>query len=309
MSTIAIVGDIHGQWSHADTEALDSLGVDLALFVGDFGNEDVSIVQQIAAVSTPKAVILGNHDAWYTSSKRNRKKCPYDFTQEDRVQQQLDDLGACHVGFGKLEVPSCQVTVVGARPFSWGGSRWRHSQFYQERYGVGGFAESAAKIRGTVDAAEQDTLIFLGHNGPLGLGDQMHNICGRDWKRSAGDYGDPDFADAIAHAHIAKRQVPLVVFGHMHHELKYDKTRLRDRVVVDDHGTVYVNGANVPRVIETDSGWRGSFTLVTLELGHVQTVRLVWVDEAANFISDQCLYSWSVKTQHITRRTGEFGLA
>ncbi|MEM9484567.1 MAG: metallophosphoesterase, partial [Cyanobacteria bacterium P01_F01_bin.116] len=93
MSTIAIVGDVHGQWSHADKQALESLGVDLALFVGDFGNEDVSIVQQIATVSLPKAVILGNHDAWYTSSKRNRKKCPYDFTKEDRVQQQLQALG------------------------------------------------------------------------------------------------------------------------------------------------------------------------------------------------------------------------
>ncbi|MEM7794408.1 MAG: TIGR04168 family protein [Cyanobacteria bacterium P01_C01_bin.118] len=293
MSTIAIVGDVHGQWSHADKQALESLGVDLALFVGDFGNEDVSIVQQIATVSLPKAVILGNHDAWYTSSKRNRKKCPYDFTKEDRVQQQLQALGECHVGYGKLEVPG--LTVVGGRPFSWGGSRWRHSQFYQDRYGVSSFAESAAKICGAVDAAAQNTVIFLGHNGPLGLGDQMHNICGRDWKRSAGDYGDPDFADAIAHARSSNRRVPLVVFGHMHHELRYDKTRLRDRVVVDDHGTVYVNGANVPRVRETDSGWQGSFILVTLKAGQVETVRLIWVDKTANFISDEYLYSRDVK--------------
>lgn len=287
--TIAIVGDVHGQWSHADTSALISLRADLVLFVGDFGNEDVSIVQQIAAVSLPKAVILGNHDAWYTSSKRNRKKCPYDFSKEDRVQQQLDALGDCHVGFGKLEVPG--LTVIGARPFSWGGARWRHHQFYQERYGVHNFTESAAKICATVDAAEQDTVIFLAHNGPSGLGHQAHSICGRDWKRSAGDYGDPDLAAAIAHTRRSNHQVPLVVFGHMHHELRYDKTRLRDRVIVDNHGTVYVNGANVPRIRETDSGWQGSFTLVTLEAGKVQTVRLVWVDKAAHFISEECLYS------------------
>ncbi|MBT9317935.1 TIGR04168 family protein [Leptothoe spongobia] len=288
--TIAIVGDVHDQWSGADTQALESLGVDLALFVGDFGNESVSIVQQIAAVSVPKAVILGNHDAWYTASKVNRKKCPYDQTKEDRVQQQLDALGDCHVGFGKLEVPDCKLTVVGARPYSWGGTRWRHGQFYQERCGVSSFAESTAKICDSIDAAKQNTLILLGHNGPAGLGDQMHHICGRDWKRSGGDYGDPDFADAIAHAHHSNRQVPLVVFGHMHHELKHDKTRLRDRVVVDHHDTVYVNGAQVPRVLKTASTWQCSFTLVTLAAGKVQTVRLVWVNATATLVSEEYLY-------------------
>ncbi|MEL7510205.1 MAG: metallophosphoesterase, partial [Cyanobacteria bacterium J06554_1] len=90
---IAIVGDVHGQWSSADSSLLESLGVDLVLFVGDFGNEALSIVRQVAAVPLPKAVILGNHDAWYTASKRNRKDCPYDPLKEDRLQQQLDALG------------------------------------------------------------------------------------------------------------------------------------------------------------------------------------------------------------------------
>ncbi|NEQ53838.1 MAG: TIGR04168 family protein [Leptolyngbya sp. SIO3F4] len=289
--TIAIVGDVHNQWSSKDSQTLKALGVDLALFVGDFGNEAVPIVQQIATVSVPKAVILGNHDAWYTASKVNRKTCPFNLSKEDRVQQQLDALGNCHVGFGKLELPLCNATVIGARPFSWGGARWRHSRFYRDRYNVDNFADSTAKICASIDAAGHNTLIFLGHNGPAGLGDQIHNICGRDWKRSGGDYGDPDFADAIAHAHKSHHQVPLVVFGHMHHELRYDKTRLRDRVVVDDHGTVYVNGANVPRVIETDNGWRCSFTLVTLDTGKVQTVTLVWVNSMAQVLSEECLYS------------------
>lgn len=285
---IAIVGDVHEQWSNADTKILKKLGVDLVLFVGDFGNEAIAIVQQIAAVPLPKAVILGNHDVWYTVG--SRKKCPYDRTQEDRLQRQLDALGDCHVGFSKLEVPQCNVTVVGARPYSWGGSRWRHRQFYQKRCNVRNFAESTARICATVDAAEHDSLIFLGHNGPAGLGEQSYNICGRDWKRKGGDYGDPDFADAIAHAQRSGRHVALVAFGHMHHELKHDKTRLRERLVVDDHGTVYVNGAQVPRVIKTDSGWQRSFTLVTLQTGRVQTVRLIWVDDTAKLISEDYLY-------------------
>lgn len=307
--TIAIVGDVHNQWSSQDSKALEALDVDLALFVGDFGNEAVPIVQQIAAVATTKAVILGNHDAWYVASKVNQKKSPYNPIKEDRVQQQLDALGDCHVGFGKLEVAKCQLTVVGARPYSWGGTQWRHGQFYKDRCDIGGFVESTAKICESIDAAEHDTLVFLGHNGPAGLGDQVHNICGRDWKKRGGDYGDPDFANAIAHARTSNRHVPLVVFGHMHHELRYDKTRLRDRVVVDNHGTVYVNGANVPRVLETNSSWQCSFTLVTLAASKVETVRLIWVDNAAKLISDEYLYRADVKTQHITRRMDEFGLA
>ncbi|MEO1508170.1 MAG: TIGR04168 family protein [Cyanobacteria bacterium J06633_23] len=306
---IAIVGDVHGQWSSADSSLLESLGVDLVLFVGDFGNEALSIVRQVAAVPLPKAVILGNHDAWYTASKRNRKDCPYDPLKEDRLQQQLDALGACHVGFDKLEVPLCKLTVIGARPYSWGGSRWRHQQFYQERCHVGSFEESAAKICRVAKTAEQDTLIFLGHNGPAGLGGQGHDICGRDWKRNGGDYGDPDFADAIAHTQRSGKQVALVVFGHMHHELRHDKTRLRQRLVVDDYGTVYVNGAQVPRVIETEAGRQHSFTLVTLQAGRVQAVRLVWINDTANIVAEEYLYRCATKTQHTTRRVGKFGLA
>lgn len=288
--TIAIVGDVHDQWSSTDAKALEALNIDLALFVGDFGNEAISIVRQIAAVSIPKAVILGNHDAWYSVGRRNRKKCPYDQTKEDRVQQQLDALGTCHVGFSKLEMPGCNLTVVGARPFSWGGSNWRYKQFYRERYDVSSFEESTGKICASIDTADQDTLIFLGHNGPAGLGEQIHNICGRDWKRKGGDYGDPDFADAIAYAQQSDRRVALVTFGHMHHELRHDKTRLRERLVVDDYGTVYVNAAQVPRVIETDSGWHRSFTLVDLQHGIVQTVRLVWVDDTDSIVSEEYLY-------------------
>ena len=295
--SIAVVGDVHTQWSDADTNALNALRIDVVLFVGDFGNEAIDIVRQVANVPLPKAVILGNHDAWYTAGTKYRKSCPYDFTREDRVQQQLDALGKAHVGFGKLEVPKHRITVVGSRPFSWGGSTWRHQSFYKERYGVHDFDESAAKICEMASLAQQDTLIFLGHNGPTGLGDQVHDICGRDWKRQGGDYGDPDFATAIATAQQDKLAVPLVVFGHMHHELRYDKTRLRQRVVVDNYGTVYVNGAQVPRVIKIENSNRRSFTLVTLQGGAVQTVRLVWLDHENSIISEEYLYQTQGKSQ------------
>lgn len=42
------------------TRILNRLGA------GDFGEEAENLVKEIADVDVPKAVILGNHDAWYT---------------------------------------------------------------------------------------------------------------------------------------------------------------------------------------------------------------------------------------------------
>ena len=112
------------------------LGIDLVLFVGDFGNEAVSVVRAIAQVNLPKAVIFGNHDAWYSATDWGRKKCPYDRQVEDRLQQQLDLMAGVHVGYGKLDFPAWGFTVVGARPFSWGGSTWKNEEFYEAQFGV-----------------------------------------------------------------------------------------------------------------------------------------------------------------------------
>ena len=73
---IAVVGDVHDQWEPEDAQALKELKVDLVLFVGDFGNEAVDIVRAIAALDLPKAVILGNHDAWYTATPWGAKEMP-----------------------------------------------------------------------------------------------------------------------------------------------------------------------------------------------------------------------------------------
>lgn len=278
MIKIAVVGDIHEQWESVDNLALEKLGVNLALFVGDFGNESVEVVRQIASLTIPKAAIMGNHDAWYTASDWGRKKCPYDRTQEDRVQQQLDLLGETHVGFNQLDIPSLRLSVVGGRPFSWGGGEWKNRKFLRDRYGVTNFAESQAKILASVQETAYDTLIFLGHNGPLGLGDSAEAICGRDWQPLGGDHGDPDLAAAIAQTHTLGKHIPLVTFGHMHHRLRHTQTQLRTPVI-QKQDTLYLNAARVPRIIDVDGEkWR-NFSLVCLENHQVETIELVWVDE------------------------------
>lgn len=288
--TIAVVGDVHDQWDRHDERALKRLGVDLVLLVGDFGNEAVSLVQAIASIEIPKAVILGNHDAWYSATDWGRSKCPYDRTKEDWVQQQLDALGDTHVGYGHLDLPDLGLTVVGGRPFSWGGSTWKNADFYRERYKVHDFQESVDRIMAAVEHANHNTLVFIGHCGPAGLGDQPEDPCGRDWKPLGGDFGDPDLAEAIARARNLGKTVPLVAFGHMHHQLRHTKAQLRRPLHQDTNGTIYLNAAHVPRIVQTDDDCLRNFSLVTLQAGVVSQAALVWLNQDLSIVSKQLFY-------------------
>lgn len=287
---IAVVGDIHNQWEVEDHLALKELGVDLVLFVGDFGNESVDVVQLIAALDLPKAVIMGNHDAWYTASEWGRKQCPYDHNQEDWVQQQLDLLGETHVGYGYLDFPELNLSVVGSRPFSWGGSDWKNKKFLQERFGVSNFEESIEHIVAAAAQTTQSTIIFLGHNGPTGLGEEPEAPCGKDWQPLGGDHGDPDLAEAIAQTQALGKTIPLVTFGHMHHRLRHTKERSRTIVAHNESGIVYLNSARVPRIIATETDRLRNFSLVSLAGNVVEQISLVWVDQNYTVALEELLY-------------------
>jgi uncharacterized protein (TIGR04168 family) len=298
---IAVVGDIHEQWEADDGIALQRLGVDLVLFVGDFGNESVEVVRAIAALNIPKAAVFGNHDAWYTATDWGRKKCPYNRKKEDWVQQQLDLLGETHVGYGKLDFPALDLTVVGSRPFSWGGSVWKNADFYQQRFGVTSFAESTARIISAADRAAYETVIFLGHNGPVGLGDRAEDPCGKDWQPLGGDFGDPDLTDAITQTRANGKTIPLVTFGHMHHKLRHTYQQMRKAVYASPEGTIYLNAASVPRIIQNGSesppetlrDRRRNFSIVSLQAGVVSQISLVWVGKDFTVASEQILYQQS----------------
>lgn len=290
VSKIAIIGDIHDLWEPADEVALKHLGVDLVLFVGDFGNEAVEVVRAIACLDLPLAAVFGNHDAWFTATPWGVKQCPYDRTQEDRVQQQIDLLGPAHVGYRHRNFPALNLAVVGSRPFTWGGTDWKNAKFYRERFQVNSFAESTARIVAASRATAAETIILLGHNGPTGLGSRAEDPCGKDWAPIGGDYGDPDLEAAIAEIKRLGKQVPLVAFGHMHHSLRHTKTISRTPIQVDPDGTVYVNAACVPRIVPTPTGCRRNFTLVTLQAGKVTAIALTWMDQNLQVVAETLLY-------------------
>lgn len=286
---IAVVGDIHDQWEAEDAIALQQLGVDLVLFVGDFGNESVNVVRAIAAMDLPKACVFGNHDAWYSASDWGKQKCPYDRSKEDWVQEQIDLLAETHVGYGNLDFPALDLTVIGSRPFSWGGNVWKNAEFYKQRFGVTSFAESTEKMIAATKSAAYETVIFLGHNGPVGLGDRPDDPCGKDWQPIGGDYGDPDLAEAISSARQLGKTIPLVTFGHMHHNLRHTKQHLRKAVFAQE-GTVYLNAARVPRIVQNGKErWR-NFSLVSLQAGLVSQVSLVWVGQDFTVVSEEIIY-------------------
>lgn len=288
---IAAVGDVHDAWDLEDHRVLKALAVDLVLFVGDFGNESVETVRKIAALDLPKASVFGNHDAWYTATEWGRKKCPYDREQEDWFQMQLELLRDADVGYGHLDWPDWGVSVVGGRPFSWGGQTWKHEDFYTSYFEVNSFEESTERILAAVQQASQPALIFLSHCGPTGLGEAPEDPCGRDWQPLGGDHGDPDLAQAIDTARQAGRQVPLVVFGHMHHQLRHTKTHKRRRIHADVAGTVYLNAADVPRIVRQEGHTRRNFSLIQLREGVVREVSLIWIDESLSVHSQEVLYS------------------
>jgi uncharacterized protein (TIGR04168 family) len=286
---IAIVGDIHDQWESADAEALQALSVDLVLFVGDFGNESISVVQAIADLDLPKAAIFGNHDAWYSATKWGKDKCPYDRSKEDRVQQQIDLLGPAFVGYGQRDFPELSLSVVGSRPFSWGGSDWKNRTFYRDRFAVTSFAESRDRILAAAQAASENTLLFIGHNGPTGLGSAPEDPCGKDWGSPiGGDYGDPDFEHALTATRALGKNIPLVAFGHMHQRLRHRQDQTRRAIHTAD-GTLYLNAACAPRIVADETGRRRNFSIVTLIGGAVVQAALVWMNQSGP-VSEQVLY-------------------
>jgi uncharacterized protein (TIGR04168 family) len=286
-SRLAIVGDVHDAWSLRDEAALACISdLSMVLFVGDFGNENVRLVKQISELQLPKAVILGNHDAWYTMIPKRRKESlsqllssvellsalptqpsiPSDDDPMDRfgaVDAQLKLLGKSHVGFSSLHISQSGggLSVIGARPFAKGGPVDGLASFYERLHGMQTEEEftcriveegkKAAAASGSEHAQAKHSLVLLAHNGPAGLGKSPYSICGVDWRTPAGDHGDMELTRAIA----ALKQdeacsVPLVLFGHMHSTLKGGG--LRQMVVVDDENPafpiVYLNAATVPRV-------------------------------------------------------------
>ncbi len=236
---IAIAGDLHGAWSKKDIEILTRLNPDAVFFVGDLGESDIKPALLIKQISCPTAVILGNHD------RGNDRTGEF-------LKTHLKILSGIHCGWSMKQWPGLPLAVVGCRPCSPGGGFYLSPEV-QSVFGCISTEESASRIVSAAFAAPLDVpLVLLAHSGPTGLGSQPHSPCGRDWKTPSLDWGDQDLSLAINQ--IRKKRIPeLVVFGHMHHQLR-QTNKLRTTLVVDSFGTKYLNAACVPRIFKDENG-------------------------------------------------------
>ncbi|MEO1003348.1 MAG: TIGR04168 family protein [Cyanobacteria bacterium J06638_7] len=229
---LAVVGDPHGAWDGSDAALLERIAPDALLVVGDLSDGELRIAATLRRLSLPVACILGNHDAGQDASGRT-------------LQRQLNALGELHCGWGLRELRPPGLAVVGGRPGTAGGG-FHISRAVTAVYGPLELEESARRIAAAAGQADPTLpLVLLAHCGPAGLGSAASDPCGRDWKKPACDWGDQDLALAIRRIR-SQRPLPLVVFGHMHHQLRRGQG-LRRSLCLDRAGTVYLNAASVPR--------------------------------------------------------------
>mmetsp|Transcript_10570 Transcript_10570/g.28140 ORF Transcript_10570/g.28140 Transcript_10570/m.28140 type:complete len:388 (+) Transcript_10570:240-1403(+) len=282
---LVCVGDVHGQWTEDDARCLAQLCPDAVLFVGDFGNEAVDVVRQICALREKHrvALVFGNHDAFYSASRHGQRKCPYERSKEDRVLHQLELAQAVNASYTSipLQHPAdspAPLVAVGGRPFSHGGPQWRHQEFFRHYLQVTSIEHSARLLIRALDEVDtHSAIVLLAHNGPSGLGEEASSICGKDFgDNPGGDFGDTDLRAALNHAREVGRRVPLVVFGHMHRKLA--RGAGERTMVIQEHDTVMLNTAVVPRVVTSAAhGTMHHFSVVTMRNEHVGAVHEVWL--------------------------------
>jgi len=228
---LAIAGDLHNQWDDTDEDLLRALAPDGFLVVGDLSNGQGRIPRTLSRLDLPMACVLGNHDAGKDPSGA-------------ALRRQLTLLGDRHCGWSLRELRPPGLAVVGGRPATAGGG-YHLSKAVRAVYGPVELADSVDRICAAALGADPSLpLVVLAHCGPSGLGSEAFDPCGRDWKHPSRDWGDQDLALAIERIR-RHRFVPLVVFGHMHHQLR--RGGWRTTFHQDRRGTIYLNAAYVPR--------------------------------------------------------------
>lgn len=272
---ILVVGDLHGCWCDEDADFLTNGEQDIVLFVGDLGDEDVEIVERIASLPVEKALILGNHDAWQSFSNKR---------PTDKLRESLAAAADDHLAYTVRELPAAELSIVGARPFSWGGLDLRSPEVYGEFYDVRTPEESAAKIVAAAERAEHDDILILAHNGPHGLGASPTSIYGKDFGRSpGGDWGDRDLAEALRGIESRGKRVRAVVAGHMHDRLHSQIGGFRKRFM-RRADTYFLNPAIVPRIRRAPggSGHRRHYLRMIWADGQLESADEIWVDRSGD---------------------------
>lgn len=273
-----VIGDVHGLWDEVDRSYLEARGA-TSIFVGDYGDEDVALVERLVAVRAPKVFTFGNHDAWHAMRGRGPRQA---------VERQLAAAGDDFIGYRSRLVADGRLALVGARPFSWGGG-WFDGDFYEPLFGVRTMKDSADRIvAAAANLPVHVPIVMVGHNGPRGLGMAPNAIWGRDFQSPPADWGDPDQEQALEGLRTQGRLVVAGVAGHMHEHLMQGFGS-RQRMVVSK-GTTFVNAAVVPRHRRGQGTMLRHFVRLQIE-GTSVDAEDIWVDDDGHVAEQKRLTS------------------
>jgi uncharacterized protein (TIGR04168 family) len=250
---IAIIGDIHTFWTDFDTRYFNASDYDLILICGDLPGrlhrKTLHVARALSGLKKPALMIPGNHDA--TTVRQNLGEILKNQTligtsgagQLRRVLILEKVLHPVVVGGYSLHTIG-DYDIIMLRPHSIGGPGLAFLPYLRERFQVTTIEESAEKIKKLIDCSRHD-IIFLGHNGPGGLGSHRSDIFGCDFRKEMGDFGDEDAEIALNYALQQGKRVRAFVAGHMHHRLRGGGNRIW---TVEREGIHFINAARVPRI-------------------------------------------------------------
>lgn len=262
---IALIGDVHSFWSDFDTQYFNESDYDLILFTGDLPRlvGGAADAKNISNITKPGIVVPGNHDSatipqFLAELKNYPLLCKLTgFGQSARVNRIAKALGHLELGgysIHPLSAETMEAACIVARPHSMGGDRLYFQSYLNNRFGVSTLEQSQELLCSLVDKGP-DSLIFLAHNGPSGLGNAATDPWGCDFDPRLGDFGDKDLRFAVDYAKSQGKTVLAVVAGHMHHHLKgaseAEKKGRNWQVVKED--VLYINAARVPRIFRQES--------------------------------------------------------
>jgi uncharacterized protein (TIGR04168 family) len=279
MVSIAIIGDIHGDFDTTDVQYFNRSDYDLLLFLGDlcwvpWRRTVRRMARRIAQVQKPALFIPGNHDVANPFQALAERLHSHwlarllgrgHLRHDQRLQHWLQPVMMCGYSVHPIRTGGLSFDVVAARPYARGRSELSFAPFLRKRFGVQTLEDSIKLLQQRIDQTESERLIFLAHTGPYGLGDQPSDIWGCDFDPRGGDYGDRDLTVAIEYARSHGKEVLAVVAGHMH--LQTNQGRERPWHVQRD-GTHYINAARVPR----------TFTRAGQELHHHVSLTILPAD-------------------------------
>jgi uncharacterized protein (TIGR04168 family) len=288
---IAVIGDIHHDFDEWDISYFNASEHDLLFFVGDlselrYPSQSLEMAEKLSQLNKLAIFIPGNHDVHNV----------YQIIAEILHNQVLIRLaGLPHYRFhlalqAKLQpvllgaysvYPYCiketLFDIIAARPYAMGGSSLSYFPLLKRLYGIQNIADSEALLCHQVDSAKSDNLIFLAHNGPVGLGGQPTDMWGCDFDPRLGDFGDSDLTAAIQHAILLGKRVLAVIAGHMHLQTFVGPKPIWQRQgtpgpvrpwhLVRD-GIHYINAARVPRIFQ--QGGKTFHHFISLEFCDVE---------------------------------------